>query len=128
MNKDASRVQRQRTYVCENLLGSLGGLVVLITLSGCAKRHALPNDELFRRVQEHEAKIAEGEAEVHAATSCKEAHEPAERAVCDESKALCKLTSKSPEQDAVRRCVIASDSCRASRERAQALCATPAQP
>lgn len=128
MNKDASRVQRQRTYVCENLLGWLGVAVVLITLPACAKRHALPKDELFRRLQVHEAKIAAGEAEVHEATTCKEAHQPAERAVCDESKALCKLTNKSQELDAVRRCVIAGDSCRASRERAQALCATPAQP
>jgi hypothetical protein len=128
VNKDASRVQHQRTYVCENLLGSLGCMVLLITLSACVKRKTLPNDELFRRVQEHEARIAVGEAEVRAADHCKEAHEPAERGVCDESKALCKLTVRSQELDAVRRCVIASDTCRAARERAQALCATPAQP
>lgn len=128
MNKDASRVQRQRTYVCENLLGSLVCLVLLITMSACAKRKTLPSDELFRRIQQHEAQIAVGEAEVRAADSCKQAHGPAERAVCDESQALCKLTLKSEQLDAVRRCVIATDTCRAARERAQALCATPAQP
>ena len=128
MNKDAPLVQPRRTYVCENLLGSVGCLVLSITLSGCAKRKQLPSDELFRRVQLHEARIAEGEAEVRAAQSCREAHEPAERNVCDESKALCQLTLRSEQVDAIRRCVIATDSCRASRERAQALCATPAQP
>jgi len=128
VNKDAPRVQRHPPYVCENLLGLVGCLVVLITLSACAKRKQLPTDELFRRVQLHEARIAEGEADVRAAQTCREAHEPAERNVCDESKALCKLTLHSEQVDAIRRCVIATDSCRASRERAQALCATPAQP
>lgn len=127
MNKDASRVQRQRTYVCENLLASVGCLVLLLTMSSCAKRKQLPDAELFRRIQEHEARIAHGETEVRLAVNCKEAHAPSERNVCDESKALCKLTSKSEDLDAVRRCVIASDSCRAARERARALCATSAR-
>lgn len=63
---------------------------------------------------------------MRAASDCREAHAPAEVAVCDPSVELCKLTHGVDNQDAVRRCLVASDTCRAARERARALCATPA--
>jgi hypothetical protein len=99
-------------------------LVVLPTLFGCAKRTALPENELFRRIQVHEAAIADGESAVHEARTCRAVYEPAERGVCDESKALCRLTQEAEQQDAKRRCLMASDTCRAVRERARALCGT----
>ena len=58
MNKDASHVQREFAYMCQNALLPTLSLVCLPTLSACAKRHALTEDELFRRIQVHEAAIA----------------------------------------------------------------------
>lgn len=148
MNKDAPRVQVEQTHVCELVpclrsesrptsQTSRGGgipraalivatLCSTVLLSGCASRRALRNDELYRKIQLHEARIAEAEVVVRAADNCIAAHGPAESGVCDESKALCKLTVNSNQTDAVRRCVLASDSCRAARERARTLCARPA--
>ena len=127
MNKDASHVQRKFAYMCQNTLVSTMCLVALPTLCGCATRGTLPEDELFRRIQIHEAAIAYAEGVVHEATTCRAAYRPAERGVCDESKALCKLTQDAEQVDATHRCLIASDTCRAMRERARALCATPAE-
>ena len=128
MNKDAPPVQHQRTHVCENPLALGLGLVLLSTLASCSKQSTLPSNELFRRIQEHEARIDAGNEAVRAAVTCRQAHAPAETHVCDESQALCALTLESKDVDANRRCVMASDSCRAARERARALCATPASP
>jgi hypothetical protein len=95
---------------------------------GCAKQAGLPPQEVFAAIQVYEARIADGEAAVHSASDCREAHAPAEVEVCDPSVELCKLSGQLGEnQDAVRRCLMAADSCRAARERARALCATPAR-
>jgi hypothetical protein len=82
-------------------------------------------DELFRRIQVFEAGIANAQIAVLGATHCREAHNPAEEGVCDPSVALCKLTEDSENRDAVHRCLMASDSCRAARARASALCSVP---
>lgn len=110
--------------MCHNALTPTLCLVVLPTLLACAKRGALPEDELFRRIQVHEAAIADAERAVFNANTCRAVYEPAERGVCDESKALCKLTQDAEQVDAIHRCLIASDTCLAMRERARALCAT----
>lgn len=125
MNKDAPSVQADDTAVYAtlrpwHLLGA--GLVVFIA---CAHRGALSHDELYRRIQVFEARIAKGSFMVRNATTCKKAHAPAEREVCDPSAALCELTDGLKDTDAIRRCVLSSDACRAARERARALCATP---
>jgi hypothetical protein len=99
--------------------------VISLTPVACAKRHALPHDELFGRIQVLEATIAEAQLSVRAATDCRAAHAPAEEGVCDPSKALCKLSEGSENHDALQRCLMASDSCRASRERVRALCGMP---
>lgn len=125
MNKDASPVQAHSTAVCGNLPGWIGLAVISLTLGACAKRHALPHDELFLRIQVLEARIAEAQLSVRAASDCRAAHAPAEEGVCDPSKALCKLSEGSENHDALQRCLMASDSCRASRERVRALCGTP---
>ena len=124
MNKDAPHVQREFAYMCQNALLPTLCLVCSPTLFGCAKRNSLPEDELFRRIQVHEAAIADAERVVIDAQTCRAAYEPAERGVCDESKALCKLTQDARQVDATHRCLIAGDTCRAMRERARALCAT----
>jgi hypothetical protein len=124
VNKDAPHVQREFEYMCQNALSPTLCLVVLLTSLGCAKRNSLPEDELFRRIQVHEAVIADAEHLVHEAKTCRAAYEPAERGVCDESKALCNLTQGAKQVDATQRCLIAADTCRAMRERARALCAT----
>jgi hypothetical protein len=124
VNKDAPHVQRDFAYMCQNALLPTLCLVCLPTLAACAKRKNLPEDELFRRIQVHEAVIADAEHVVIEAQTCRAAYEPAERGVCDESKALCKLTQDAEQIDATHRCLIASDTCRAMRERARALCAT----
>jgi hypothetical protein len=100
--------------------------VCLLTSTACAKRHALPQDELFRRIQVLEARIAEAQLSVRAATGCREAHGPSEEGVCDPSVALCKLTNGVENRDALQRCLMASDSCRAARARASALCGSAA--
>jgi hypothetical protein len=125
VNKDASPVQAHSTAVCGNLLGWIGLAVISLTPAACAKRQALPQDELFRRIQVLEASIAEAQLSVRAASDCRRAHAPAEEGVCDPSKALCKLTEGSENRDALQRCLMASDSCRASRERVRALCGKP---
>jgi hypothetical protein len=125
VNKDASPVQAHSTAVCGNLPGWIGLAVISLTPAACAKRHALPPDELFRRIQVLEASIAEAQLSVRAATDCRAAHAPAEEGVCDPSKALCKLSEGSENHDALQRCLMASDSCRASRERVRALCGMP---
>ncbi len=125
MNKDASPVQDHCTAVCANLPVWIGLAVISLTPAACAKRHALPQDELFHRIQLLEARIADAQLSVRAAADCRAAHGPAEEGVCDPSKALCKLTEGSENRDAVQRCLMASDSCRASRERASALCGMP---
>jgi hypothetical protein len=99
--------------------------VISLTSVACAKRHAMPQDELFRRIQVLEAGISEAQLAVRGATDCRAAHGPAEEGVCDPSKALCKLTDGSDNLDALQRCLMASDSCRAARERTRALCGTP---
>jgi hypothetical protein len=105
------------------------GLAVLsLTPLACAKRHALPQDELFRRIQVLEARIAEAQLSVRNAGDCRSAHGPAEEGVCDPSKALCKLTDGSTNLDALQRCLMASDSCRAARDRTRALCGSPKAP
>lgn len=129
MNKDAPPVQPHNTTVCANLPAGLGYAVALLTLvavAGCSKQAGLPTRELFQRIQVYETRIAGGELAVRSATSCREAFAPSESEVCDPSVALCELTAGVENKDAVRRCLIASDSCRAARERARALCATPA--
>jgi hypothetical protein len=123
VNKDAPHVQREFAYMCQNALPPTRLLVCLITLWGCAKRSSLPEDELYRRVQVHEAAIADAEHVVRDAKTCRAAYEPAERGVCDESKALCHLVQGAKQVDATQRCLIASDTCRAMREHARALCA-----
>ena len=100
----------------------------LLTAGACAKRRALPEDELFHRIQVYEARIADAQVEVRSATGCRAAHSPAEEGVCDPSAELCKLTQGVENKDALRRCLMASDSCRAARERARALCATSGSP
>lgn len=102
--------------------------MVSLTGAACAKRHALPEDELFRRIQVLEARITEAQLSVRNASDCRTAHGPAEEGVCDPSKALCKLTDGSDNADALQRCLMASDSCRAARERTRALCGTPNKP
>jgi hypothetical protein len=87
----------------------------------------LPENELFRRIQILEAHIAEAQLAVRTATSCREAHGPSEEGVCDPSVALCRLTEGVENRDALQRCLMASDACRAARERALALCAAPGQ-
>ena len=126
MNKDAPPVQPQSTSVCGNLRAYVGWGVSALTLLACAKQAGLPSQEVFARIQEYEARIEGGEIAVRGASDCREAHAPAEEQVCDPSVALCKLTEGSDNKDAVRRCLVAADSCRAARERARALCATPA--
>ena len=123
MNNDAPHVQREFAYMCQNALPPALCLVFLPTLCGCAKRSTLPEDELFRRIQVHEAAIADAEHLVREAKTCRAAYEPAERGVCDESKALCDLAQGTQQVDATQRCLIASDTCRAMREHARALCA-----
>lgn len=113
--------------MCQNALSPTLCLVFFPTLSGCAKRTSLPEDELFRRIQVHEAAIANAEQVVHEAKTCRAAYEPAERGVCDESKALCALAQGAEQVDATQRCLIASDTCRAMREHARALCAAPGE-
>ncbi|HEX6240405.1 MAG TPA: hypothetical protein VFZ61_05910 [Polyangiales bacterium] len=99
----------------------------MLTLLGCSKHAGLPAQEIFARIQVYEARIGGGEGAVRSATECREAHGPAEEEVCDPSVELCELSGQLKDnQDAVRRCLMASDSCRAARERARALCATPA--
>jgi hypothetical protein len=93
---------------------------------GCSKHARLPTQELFQRIQIYETRIAGGEIAVRGATNCREVHAPSEVEVCDPSVELCKLTADVDNKDALRRCLTASDSCRAARERARALCATPA--
>jgi hypothetical protein len=95
-------------------------------MSACAKSHEMPQEELFRRIQVFEAGIAEAQLAVRSATNCREAHGPAEEGVCDPSVALCKLTKGVENRDALQRCLMAADGCRAARERASALCATSA--
>ena len=127
MNKDAPPVQPHSTSVCGNLPANAGWVVGILTVLGCSKHAGLPPQEVFAAIQVHEARIAGGEAAVHSASDCREAHAPAEMEVCDPSVELCKLSEQLEDnQDAVRRCLMASDSCRAARERARALCATPA--
>ena len=125
MNKDASPVQDHSTAVCGNLPVWIGLAVISLTPVACAKRHALPQEELFQRIQLLEARITDGQLSVRAAANCRAAHGPAEEGVCDPSKALCKLTEGSDNRDALQRCLMASDSCRASRERVSALCGMP---
>jgi hypothetical protein len=126
VNKDAPPVQPHSTAVCANLPGAVVAAVALLTMSACAKRHEMPQEELFRRIQVLEAGIAEAQLAVRSATDCREAHGPSEEGVCDPSVALCKLTEGVENQDALQRCLMAADSCRAARERASALCATSA--
>ena len=129
MNKDTPPVQPHKTTVCGNLPAHAGWAVCLLTLLGCRKHDGLTAEQVFAAVQVHETRIAGGEAAVRSASNCREAHAPAEVEVCDPSVELCKLTSQlGDDTDAVRRCLMASDSCRAARERARALCATPAPP
>jgi hypothetical protein len=99
----------------------------VLTLTGCRKHDGLGTEEVFAAIQVRETRIAGGEAAVRSAVTCREAHSPAEVEVCDPSVELCKLSGQLPDnKDALRRCLMASDACRAARERARALCATPA--
>lgn len=102
--------------------------MALLTLVSCAKQNRLSNQALFSQIQVHETRIAGGELAVRSADDCRAAHSPAEQEVCDPSVELCKLTDGIKDKDAARRCLIASDTCRAARERVRALCATPATP
>jgi hypothetical protein len=128
VNKDAPPVQHHETTVCANLPALLVLAVACLTQDACAKRNTLPEQELFQRIQVFEERIATAQMSVHNATGCREAHAPSEEGVCDPSVELCALTAETANKDALRRCLMASDSCRSARERARALCASPGRP
>jgi len=98
---------------------------VALLLAGCGRSPGLSADEGFRRIQEHEASLAEASASLEAATDCGEVRVRAER-VCSESEALCQVAEELRDGDARARCMISAEACEGARERITSGCATPA--
>ena len=125
MKKYASCVQGHQASRCGSTRHSLTYLQVVLLLAGCGRSPGLSADEGFRRIQEHEASLAEASAELETAADCGEARLRAER-VCTESDALCRVAEELSDDDARARCSSSVEACGGARERITSGCATPA--
>jgi hypothetical protein len=111
----------------------LGWYLTLPTLffvmleTGCAKHAIGPHDQAFRRIQVHEAELANAQARLLHELQCTAQTARDEQHICGATRSLCELSSALGDRDASLRCLRASDACSAAREHRRALCATQAR-
>src|SRR4051794_27650155 len=127
VKKYASCVQGHQASRCGRTRQFLTCVQLILLLEACGGSPALPPDEGFRRIQEHEAAVSLASAKLDAAADCGENRELSEQ-VCRESRSLCQVAEQLEDADAIERCASSSDACEGARERTANGCATSATP